>query len=99
MNWSLCRPCSYTWGAEEQLLPFLILAPTGGECSVSRPSRFTSTEKVEDTESTGGCVGAKCGLGVLEKRKSFVREGSDAYMFIYIDMRRITTFRSVTDCI
>jgi len=83
MNWSLFTPFSYTRGAEVELLPLLILVPTGGECSASRPGRFTSTEKVGDTEGTGGCVGPRCGLGVLEERKSLARARSDAYTYTY----------------
>jgi hypothetical protein len=48
--------------------PFLISALDGGECSASRPGNFTSVDRADGTHWSGGCVGSRAGLDILEKR-------------------------------
>jgi hypothetical protein len=45
---------------------FLVLALDGGECSVSRPSRFIPGEGASGIHWIGGWVGPRAGLGAGE---------------------------------
>jgi hypothetical protein len=49
--------------------PFLTSALDGGEWSASHPGRFTSWERAPGTHWTGGWVGPRAGLDIVEKRK------------------------------
>jgi hypothetical protein len=71
------RPCALTkhytikayWGVEVELHAFLTSTLDGGECSASRPGRFTSREKLPGTNWIGGWVGPRTGLDAVVKRK------------------------------
>jgi hypothetical protein len=49
--------------------PFLTSALDGGEWSASHPCYFTARETAHGTHCTGGRVGHRDGLDVMEKRK------------------------------
>jgi hypothetical protein len=49
--------------------PFLTSALNGGECSVSRPCRFTPGDRSLGTHEIAGWVGPRTGVDVVEKRK------------------------------
>jgi len=57
------------WGVEVQLHTFLTSALDGGECQVSRPGRFTPTERAPGTLWIGGWVGPRVILDAVVKRK------------------------------
>jgi hypothetical protein len=50
--------------------PFLNSALYGGEWPVSRPGRFDSGERANDTHWIGGWVSPRAGLDATEKRKT-----------------------------
>jgi len=54
------------------------LALDGGEWSASRPSRFTSRERVASTHWIGGWVGPRAGLDAVSK-KIIPRRESNPY--------------------
>lgn len=76
-------------GEKGRIPVILNLGTNVNECSASRPSRLTLTEKVSDSEGTGGCVGTRCGFGVLEKRRSLALAGTYIYIYIIYNCRHI----------
>jgi hypothetical protein len=57
------------WGSGGTASPFLTSALRGGECSASRPDRFTSKEIGPGTQWIGGWVVPRTGLYTVKKRK------------------------------
>jgi hypothetical protein len=56
-------------GVEVQIHIFLTSTLVGGECSASRPCRFTPREKAPGTQCIGGLVDRRAKLNDIEKRK------------------------------
>jgi hypothetical protein len=54
---------------------FLTLALVGGECSASRPGRFTPCERAPGTHWKGGWVGPRSSLDDMEKKKFLTLPG------------------------
>jgi hypothetical protein len=59
------------WGSGGTAPFFLTSALDGGECSASRPCRFTPGERARGIHWIGGWVGPRAGLDTLEKRKYY----------------------------
>jgi hypothetical protein len=55
-------------GVDLQLRAFLISVLDGGECSASRPCRFTPGRRAHVTHWTEG-IGPRAGLDAVEERK------------------------------
>jgi hypothetical protein len=53
-------------GVDVQIHVFLTSALVGGECSTSRPGRFTPGERAPGTHLTGGWVDLRASLDELE---------------------------------
>jgi hypothetical protein len=62
-------------GVYVQIYIFLTSALVGGECSTSRPGRFTLEETAPRTHFIGSCVGPRAGLDDAEKRKFYTLTG------------------------
>jgi hypothetical protein len=55
---------------------FLTSVLIGGECSASRPDRFTPGERAPGTRCIGGWVGPRAGVDDVEKKKNLAPSGT-----------------------
>jgi hypothetical protein len=62
-------------GVDVEIHIFLTSALAGGECSASRPGRFTPGERAPGTHWMGGWVDPRAGLDDVEKRKFLTLPG------------------------
>jgi hypothetical protein len=62
-------------GVDVQIHIFLTSALVGGECSASRPGRFSPGEIAPGTHWIGGWVGPRAGLDDVQKRKFLTLPG------------------------
>jgi hypothetical protein len=63
------------WGVDVQIHIFFTSALVGGECSASRPGRFTPGERALGTHWIGSWVNPRAGLDDVEKRKFLTLPG------------------------
>jgi hypothetical protein len=62
-------------GVDVEIHIFLTSALVEGECSTSRPGRFTPGERAHGTHWIGGWVDLRVGLDDMEKRKLLTLPG------------------------
>jgi hypothetical protein len=70
-------------GVDVQIHIFLTTTLVGSEWSVSRPGRFTPSEKAPGTHWIEGWASRRAGLDAVEKRKFLTLPGLEG-LFIYL---------------